>query len=393
MDILSFNKVKQDELLQKSSHARSRRRYREAYEFLREALRYGEDSAILSRAAMLLNEMGEHGAALQVATFALTKDRDCDGAMWEMAVALERSWDLDEAIGIFLQLNEARFPRLNEWLCACFLKKGDLDEARKYLFRIPHDSDLPPVMNARCERMEKLDRSRLTLRDWKWVMHGHVLVHERGEQGYCFQSHRLPEGADPADFAGQHYVSAEPSFHDCARVLLGIGDILAGGAPPYTGIFGIGETGLPVALFLSRLLSVPKAGRSQLMSSDRLLIVLGSNTDPRRRRSHLLPQHDVLILMKSFEREEFCDVVAPPNQKLFLGRWGFSIGGKRRQIIGAIGELIVLPWERHPDVLRKPAPIGGAYEEKRWNRISLEKSMAPEAVADMLWTNYEQLKR
>ena len=406
MKILSFNRVKQEELLQKSAQARHRRRYQEAYDFLREALRYGEDAAILSRAAALLNEMGEYGAAVQISSFALTKEKNCEPAQWEMANAFERMWDLDEAIDILTRLDEQKFSGLNLALFKCHLKKCDVGQARKYLFRHSHGADLPAGLKARCDRLEDLlsagsrsdrassrshhawsrpHRACLSLRGWKWVMHGHRLAHERGEGE--FETHLTSNGRAPAGFEGQHYVIARPGFRDCARVLAALQRILAEHSRSYSGIIPLGATAMPVALFLARLLSLPLLNTRPVGGSP--LLVMGSNLESRASLPRGFPPRDLLILMKSFERDEFYDAVPPPGNLPEVGRWPEPLRGFPTQWIGALGEMIFLPWERTDKTPRK-LPSSAA-KEAAWNPSG--DVVDPEKAAELLWDHYQKIKR
>ena len=385
MKILSFNRVKQEELLQKSAQARHRRRYQEAYDFLREALRYGEDAAILSRAAALLNEMGEYGAAVQISSFALTKEKNCEPAQWEMANAFERMWDLDEAIDILTRLDERKFPGLNLALFKCHLKKCDVGQARKYLFRHSHGADLPPELKARCDRLDRVGADKLTLRGWKWVMHGHRLAHERGEGE--FETHLASNGRAPAGFGGQHYVIARPGFRDCARVLAALQRILAEHSRSYSGIIPLGATAMPVALFLARLLSLPLLNTRAAGGSP--LLVMGSNLESRASLPRGFPPRDLLILMKSFERDEFYDAVPPPGNLPEVGRWPEPLRGFPTQWIGALGEMIFLPWERTDKTPRK-LPSSAA-KEAAWNPSG--DVVDPEKAAELLWDHYQKIKR
>lgn len=387
MKILSFNRVKQEELLQKSAQARSRRRYQEAYDFLREALRYGEDAAILSRAAALLNEMGEYSAAVQVSAFAVTKEKNCAPAQWEMARAFERMWELDEAVEILEHLDEGAFADVNRVLFMCHLKKGDVDAARRFLFRHSHGAELPADLKARCDRLEGLAKGyrTLSLRDWKWVMHGHRLAHERcdGE----FETHLASNGQAPKGFEGRHYVIARPGFRDCARVLAAIEGVISQQERFYSGIVAAGSTGMPVALFLARLLGLPLLNAARASASGSPLVVIGSNLESRASLPRGFPAHDVLVLMKSFEREEFFDVVAPPSNLPEVGRWPDPLRPHRTQLIGAIGEMIFLPWEKPTKTSREAAP--SATKGAVWSSGPVDLQEA----ADRLWDQYQKLKR
>lgn len=364
MKILSFNRVKQEELLQKSAHARNRRRYQEAYDFLREALRYGEDAAILARAAALLNEMGEYSAALQVSTFAITKEKNCEPAQWEMARAFERMWDLDEAIQILTRLDEQKYPDVNLALFKCYLKQCDVAKARRSLFRHSHGAELPAELKAKCDRLEGLLHTRgftsakfskaarkFTLRDWKWVMHGHLLAHERSE--YRFETHLASNGRSPVGFEGMHYVIARPSYRDCARVLSDMERLFANRLKSYSGIASLGATAIPVALFLARLLAVPLLNSAQAAASRSPLYVIGTNLETRPALPRNMGSQDVLILMKSFERDEYYDAVPPPSNLAEVGRWPEPLRPCRAQLIGALGEMIFLPWEKSTKTSRE----------------------------------------
>lgn len=382
MKILSFNRVKQEELLQKSALARNRRRYQEAYDFLREALRYGEDAAILSRAAGLLNEMGEYSAALQLAAFALTKEKSCEPAQWEMALAFERLWDVDEAIDILLKLEESRFPDVNLALFKCFVKKGQIGEARKHLFRHAHGAELPAELKAVCDRFESAAKTRLTLRDWKWVMHGHFLAHERTDGE--FETHVASNGRAPAAFEGRHYIIARPNFRDCARVLLALEGVMEKRGRSYSGVIALGSTALPVALFLARLHSLPLINTTHTGGSP--LLVMGGNLEARPAIPRGLQRHDLLILMKSFERDEFHDAVAPPVNLAEVGRWPEPLRPCRTQIIGALGEMIFLPWERSTKTSRSSS--SSDINEGAW-----APAMDVEEAAGRLWKAYQEIRR
>ena len=402
MKILSFNRVKQEELLEKSAQARHRRRYQEAYGFLREALRYGEDAAILSRAATLLNEMGEYGSAVQVCALALAREKNCEPAQWEMASAFERMWDLDEAIDILMRLDDRKFPAVNLALHQCHLKKCNVGEARKYLFRHSHGTDLSAEgetrrgrladLKARCDRLEellpagsRLHRACLTLRDWKWVMHGHRLAHERSDGE--FETHLASNGRAPAAFEGRHYIVARPGFRDCARVLAALGGVLAERGRSYSGVIPLGSAAIPVALFLARRLSLP------LLNAHRAggcpLLVMAGNLGSRASLPRDFPAHDLLILMKSFEREEFYDVVPPPGNLAEVGRWPEPLRGFRTQLIGALGEMIFLPWERTAQMPRDIPHL--VTKEATWSgsggAVDLEKA------AELLWDHYQKIER
>jgi len=402
MKILSFNRVKQEELLQKSASARNRRRFQEAYDFLREALRYGEDAAILARAAALLNEMGEYSAALQVSTFAITKEKNCEPAQWEMARAFERMWDVDEAIDILLRLDEQKYPDVNLALFKCYLKQCDVAKARRSLFRHSHGAELPAELKAKCDRLEGLLNARgltahgrfvkaarrFSLRDWKWVMHGHLLAHERSE--YRFETHLASNGRPPVGFEGMHYVIARPSYRDCARVLADMERLHAGRLKTYSGIASLGTTAIPVALFLARLLAVPLLNPAQAAATRSPLFVMGSNLETRLAVPRSVTSQDLLVLMKSFERDEYYDAVPPPSNLAEVGRWPEPLRPCRTQLIGALGEMIFLPWEKCTKTSREAAlsvTKKAAWSPGSGGSVDLEKAAA------LLWDNYQKIKK
>jgi hypothetical protein len=222
-------------------------------------------------------------------------------------------------------------------------------------------------------------------------MHRHLLVHERGE--HAFQFHHVFGGAaapEAKGFEGEHYVVGHPSFSDCARVLAALEDFLAEHSGRYSGVAPLGESARPVALFLARLLGLPLATSRSSSERRPLLLVMGTNRDRPAPPPGGFFRNDLLIFMKSFEREEFHDTVAPPHNRVHLSRWAEPICTSRLQIIGAIGEWIALPWER-------PAGKSGAGRKGKaepvWGEFSGEDAMDSTAAADLLWSSYRRLRR
>lgn len=335
MSILSFNHGQRDHLLRQAETAHRRRHFREAYDFLREALRFGENADIFHRAATILNEMGEYPGAAQVARYALKADPSHGPARIELVSALERLWQLDEALTELENLGRdpitledpRRAARVNHLLCLCHLKRLDLVGAQRASFRGADRGVLPEPMASRVRRLaEFLDDAKAppSLRDRLWIMHGHHLLPTQGDSGLVGMSH--------------------PTYADCARALRMLKRHAEETRAGYRAVFCCEPGSLPVALAAARCLGVPPADTARLASSDRVLLCLASNSG-RPGGAHRASRHDLFILAKNFEREEYHDVVTPPHHAGKLTVWAEPIPSSHHQIIGLLGELAGLPWE------------------------------------------------
>jgi hypothetical protein len=152
----------------------------------------------------------------------------------------------------------------------------------------------------------------------------------------------------------------------------------------YSGVVSLSSTAMPVALFLARLHSLPLVNTSQAGSAP--LLVMGGNLDSRPTVPRGLQRHDLLILMKSFERDEFHDVVPPPGNLAEVGRWPEPLRFGRTQLIGALGEMIFLPWERSTKTSRSSS--ASDINEGAW-----APAMDLEEAAGRLWKSYQEIRR
>lgn len=379
MNIVSFNQARRDDLLEKAQAAHQKQQFREAYDFLREALRYGENAAIFNRAAGILNEMAEYESAVKVAGYALKCEPHNPQAKWEMAWAYERLWRPAEALQLLNEIPASNpldppgqaFSRRDDLLGMCHLKRLDLAEVQKAVFRGAHAGNLPQPIASRAGRLEHClarfgggvasgsDPSgrwpgmengaaerRLGLRDWCYIMHGHRLIRTSSRTA-SFSLPFSPERDGPADAEPEHFVLGHPDFPDCGGILAELKQILAEEGSGYKGVYSCDANSLPVALAVSKILKLPLVDSAKLSASAPILLCLASNLGAAAARfsRHWSARHELFILAKSFERREFYDVVAPPCNRPTIQTWAEPIRSARRQIIGALGEYISLPWE------------------------------------------------
>lgn len=364
MNIISFDQAKREDLLEKADQAHKNRQFREAYGFLREALRFGENAAIFNRAATILNEMGEYTAALQVAQYALKHESNNPVARWELAVANERLWKLEAALGWLAELpaeippglHSQKFANKSELEGMCHLKSLNEKEAHRALFRCTKTDQFPEPLSSRIDRLrDQLNRRAptsgeipvgLSLNEWMGVMYGHRLLY-RNSLEQSFKLHVVP-GRRSDTFTGDHFIMGHPSFDDCGRILAALHATVEEEGVGYDGVHACEQASQPVALAVSHALQLPIVDSASLLNGNRVLLCLGSNLDGAAMRNlrRFAPQHDLFILAKSFERDEFYNTVAPPQNKPLMSAWSEPIASPHRQIIGAVGEYITLPWEQ-----------------------------------------------
>ncbi|MBI4027047.1 MAG: hypothetical protein HY360_18830 [Verrucomicrobia bacterium] len=424
MNIISFNEAKQVNLLEKAEIARGKRQFREAYDFLREALRYGENAAIFNRAAAILNEMGEFTGALQVAQYALKCEGANPQAKWEMAVAAERLWKLDLAARLVEELPEEgapdpfapHFPRRNElWGMIC-LKRLHLPGVRKAIFRGAVHGRLPEPLASRAERLAALmaDRSSSItdplapesasppgLREWIHVMYRRRLL-KVGSVKNGFSLHIFPGQEGAAEFNGEHFVMGHPSFRDCGRILLELHRVITEENRGYGGVYPCHPASASVAIALSRILKIPLVEPVRLSAAAPILLCMASNLGGGAAAvSRRWPaRHDLFILGKSFEHDEFYDVVAPPHNRPMLSAWAEPILSDHRQIIGALGEYITLPWEQasikaYQSVRQNDGADGSSSvldfnDDPRGRPSRPEETSSSERIADRLVAAYQE---
>ncbi len=395
MSILSFNQARRDHLLQQAETAHQRRHFREAYDFLREALRYGENADIFHRAATILNEMGEYAGAAQVAQYALKADPRHSMARWELAVASERLWKLEDALLLFEELakddsfsSDARILARKSLVAGmCHLKRMDLAGARKAMFRGAGKGELPQPLATRIERLEAFmshdHPTQPGLRDWMNIMHGHFLLKVCSREN-PIQIHVSPSQAGMDSFGGEHFVTAHPSFQDCARALMELKRWVSSQGSPYCGVYACEPQSIPVAMAVGQLLGLPRVDVAKLSSSDRVLLCLASNAGKMGTKigRHWHLRHDLFILARSFEREEFHDVVSPPHHQPMVHAWAEPIVAAHRQVLGMIGEFISLPWEQASIKARETMKISS--DVGLWDPISADKEGDVRAIADRL---------
>ncbi|MDD2710043.1 MAG: hypothetical protein PHV34_18835 [Verrucomicrobiae bacterium] len=366
-NILSFSEFKTEESVRRADAAMQKKQYLQAYQFLREALRYGGNSGIFSRAAAILNEVGDHGGAKQTCLNAIHMEAVSPSIHWELALACERLWFMLDSLELCRSILPVQpvfglLPKLKREDVAvmCHIKLLNADSARQALFRGAEKNRLSPRLLARVERLEQLltdSTPSFHLREWLHVMRGHVLLVSNDEDQLTgFQG--LPEGRGDAPFAGEHFVIAHLNYHDCGIMLNRLRVMAARDEHRYEGVFSVEPSSLPVAMAVSELLSLPLLDHRQTCASSRVLLCLsGNRVAPLPPLRRLPPRHDLFILGKSFECEEYYDVVQPPFNNSYLHAWTEPINTPHRQIIGAIGENVVLPWDEVPSPGKKmPAP-------------------------------------
>ncbi len=421
MNVLFFNEAKQGDLLGKADAARQKRHYREAYGFVREALRFGENAAVLNRATAILNEMGEYATALQLARHALKCESRNACARWEMARACERLWLLDDALDLLRDLNEARVPDApagfaaarNDLIGMCRLKRGDLDGVRRALFRGAGRSGFPEPLASRVRGLEEVTAEAkrraeasatgsapgMGLREWLYVMRGSWLIVRRTRERR-FATDVVPGLQAPDSFEGEHFVVGCPDFLDCGRILDGLVKVFREKKVSLAGIYPCDFQSLPVALAAARLLDLPLAEASRLAAPRPLLLCLAGNADSTGARAaqRLPSRHPLFLMVKNFEREEFHDAAPPPHNQPRLNSWAEPMLSDHHQMIGAIGECLLPPWEDAAAPALKTSPavagIGMNRLEKRPHRpVILRDARGAREIADRLVAAAEAASR
>lgn len=358
MNILSFEQGHREQLLERADVAQRHRHFREAYDLLREALRFGEDASIFDRASAILNEMGEFESASQVASRSLRNEPKNPRALWEKAFALERLWKTEEALELLERIRVEDVPnaamdsgiRLNHLMGMCRLKQRDVNGLRRVVFRSASRGNHLKLISDRLSRLETaLDQSgeRLRLRDWVKIMHDrHLLtVYSRRKKTAL---HSRIEKSLLKDHEGEHDVIRHLSFEDCGEILLALQRSVRDENRKYVGVCSAEPNSLPLAMAVSKLLGLPVVDMIRLAAPESLLICLVSNLGGMG--AHISPRwpsrHDLFIMAKGFEREEFRDVVSPPHNFPQVHAWADPILSNHRQIIGALGEYFSFPWEK-----------------------------------------------
>jgi hypothetical protein len=340
VNIISFNQLKREALLMKAEGAHKNRQYQQAYDYLREALRFGENAAIFLRAASILNEMGEYQNAAQLAKYALQADPNLSEAKWELAVAYERLWKIDEALALLHEIESFVFNSKNDLplksihlFGMCYLKSGDLNAAKRILFRGAVTGTFPEPLISRLNRImkrfESLNVSSVTslkLADWIYIMHGNHLLLSDSEGSTQETPFRL-------------------EYFDLGKILWEFEKHYKESALKYSGILPIGPHSMSVAKILSEILNLPILGSVFTGKAPVLICALVNVGFKLNHPFKNLRQHDVFILVKHFEREEFYDAVSN-SISLSLNSWPESFNIGYHQIIGVLGRRFVLPWEK-----------------------------------------------
>jgi hypothetical protein len=428
LKIISFNEAKRDDLIQKANAAQKKKQFREAYDFLREALRYGENAAVFNRAATILNEMGEYQGSLQVGEYALKCEPHNPWAKWEMAIAMERLWRLDESLEHLKGLPEGglsdspnlTLQRKNNVEGMCHLKRQNLTELRKMVFRGAEKGQLPEPLASRAKRLENYLKPysylssheevteetpltsfpKLGLRDWMEVMYRYRLLRVCSPQN-TLALHLLPSRQSPEQFRGEHFVMGHPNFLDCAKILKILKKTVEEEAVGYRGVYPVEPNSHGLSLALSKILEIPVVDSAKIASSDPILLCLASNLGGAGSKvSKRWPlRHELFILAKSFERDEFCDVVSPPNNASMLNTWAEPIFSGHRQIVGAIGEYMSVPWEEasikayqtvrsEQNRTKVSGPSDGTY----WDPSSSTNERSSVKIAERLLSAYREVK-